>query len=717
MQIDDFDKGRREADALRKERPWRKDAQPIGKPPSNPNYPKMPFNFDGWMKSLREMKENDDGESPGEYVKGYDNWAQDARSFGFTVKDERGTQGNINAYNQQGQRVGFFSSGPGPGFGLLYNTPQELENKVKKIHQAGGISKYSTGQYHKQVKAFPGKYRKAAADIPASTIKSMIPKLEEDSDEVPEIGDTIRTKKMQMEGKVEQIGQNRAGYDEVLFRIEDGRLMKTPLSNVIVIQKLADEDNGMFEDRVDELTTELLAKYKTAAGKDYSVSNKAAWDPNSSSEESDSAMRRSNKRFNGIVKATNKQFDNDKKKHINEDDNFTPEDIKKLETINDLPTLKAQAKQLIKGKAARRMKADKIAFFYDKVDGMTSRMAIIKLMYDLLLAGEDNAVIGSRNNSYRSRFGEGSMGGINRVPELGLSYEKVLDSMSLEEKLSVFLETDFGDIVRSQNEGPKPGQTIDKEYNGWIVRYQLAPRVKGQPVQWMAWHSKKDPSTAKRGSASTPDKAFQDATAFINDGGGEKKEFKQNHVTIDFNVDFSRQIVPGSEGFFAKIDDGFLMVSLRPQEGFGKASPRAETIGNERFWSMAISPKEAQAQRLVPNGRYRLGNKEDIDDETWMFEIQFQSVAQSTADRLRMKEPGFTVATAREVNEIYQGPHIGDPAKLAKAPKSTMQGDKTYTFSQKVQDTINTHGVKWAFDYYVKKHGLPPRQFKIFAGL
>lgn len=385
MKLDDFDKVRRENDDIRKERPWRKDAQPVGKPPSNPNYPKMPFNYDKWMRTSKKM--------------------------------------------------------------------------------------------------------------------------EEDSNEIPEVGDTIRTKKMQMEGKVEQIRQNPANYDEVLFRIEDGRLMKTPVDNVIVIQKLADEDNEMFEDRIDELSTELLAKYKTAAGKDASEADKKG------------DIERGNKRFSGIVKATNKQFDNDKKKHVKEnpndglDDNFTPADIKHLETINDLPTLKAQAKQLIKGKAARRMKADKIAFFYNKVDGMNNRMAIIKLMYDLLLAGEGNAVVGSRNsmksNSYRSRFGEGSMGGINRVPELGLSHEHDLEPRSYEEKLEEILAMD----------------------------------------------------------------------------------------------------------------------------------------------------------------------------------------------------------------EVYQGPHIGDPAKLAKAPKSTMQGDKTYTFSQKVRDTINTHGVKWAFNYYVKKHGLPPRQFKIFAGL
>lgn len=381
MKLEQFESEERRKD----DRPWRKDAPPLNKPPSNPNYPKGKFNHDEWMRTSKKM--------------------------------------------------------------------------------------------------------------------------EEDSSEMPEVGDTIRTKKMQMEGKVEKIGQNRAGYDEVLFRIEDGRLMKTPMDNVIVIQKLADEDNEMFEDRVDELSTELLAKYKTAAGKDATSADK------------NGDTSRGNKRFGGIVKATNKQFDNDKKKQVSEisipgvEDNFTADDIKRLEGINDLETLKAQAKELIKGKAARKMKADKITFLYNKVDGMTNRMAIIKLMYDLLLAGEGNAVVGSRNsmkaNSYRSKFGEGSMGGINRVPQLGLSHEHDLEPKSYEEKLEEFLAVD----------------------------------------------------------------------------------------------------------------------------------------------------------------------------------------------------------------EVYQGPHIGDPTKLGKAPKSSMQGDSTYSFSQKVQDTIREHGVKWAFEYYVKKHGLPPRQFKIFAGL
>jgi hypothetical protein len=99
-----------------------------------------------------------------------------------------------------------------------------------------------------------------------------------------------------------------------------------------------------------------------------------------------------------------------KKKTEEPQDNFTIDDIKRLETIADLETLKAQAKQLIKGKPARRMKPEKIAYFYDRVDGLTSRLSVIKMMYDLLLAGEGHKVIGQRHsmdpNVYQRRFGE-----------------------------------------------------------------------------------------------------------------------------------------------------------------------------------------------------------------------------------------------------------------------------------------------------------------------
>ena len=92
------------------------------------------------------------------------------------------------------------------------------------------------------------------------------------------------------------------------------------------------------------------------------------------------------------------------------EDNFTIDDIKNLEKIRDFETLKAHAKELIKGKPARRMKPEKISWFYNHIDTLKNPLAVIKMMYDLMLAGEGHKVIGSRNsmssNSYRTKFGE-----------------------------------------------------------------------------------------------------------------------------------------------------------------------------------------------------------------------------------------------------------------------------------------------------------------------
>ena len=114
----------------------------------------------------------------------------------------------------------------------------------------------------------------------------------------------------------------------------------------------------------------------------------------------DSLMHRT---FGEAMKKSNAEEDATK-------DNFTIDDIKSLERIRDLETLKARTKELIKGRPAKRMKPEKIAFFYNRVDSMKSPIAIIKMMYDLLLAGEGHKVVGSKNsmapNVYRQRFGE-----------------------------------------------------------------------------------------------------------------------------------------------------------------------------------------------------------------------------------------------------------------------------------------------------------------------
>jgi hypothetical protein len=102
--------------------------------------------------------------------------------------------------------------------------------------------------------------------------------------------------------------------------------------------------------------------------------------------------------------------------------NFSPEDLKNLEKIRDLPTLKAQAFQLISKPSAKPMKPEKVEWFKNALERMNSPMAVIKLMYDLMLSGEGNKVVGSRNsmssNTYRQRFGESDKGEYDREGEM-----------------------------------------------------------------------------------------------------------------------------------------------------------------------------------------------------------------------------------------------------------------------------------------------------------
>jgi len=105
--------------------------------------------------------------------------------------------------------------------------------------------------------------------------------------------------------------------------------------------------------------------------------------------------------------------------------NFDIEDLKRLERIRDLPTLKAQALALISKPSTKPMKPEKVEWFKNALENMNSPIKVIKLMYDLMLSGEGHAVVGStasmNPNTYRRTFGEQGVSeklGDNR-PSLG----------------------------------------------------------------------------------------------------------------------------------------------------------------------------------------------------------------------------------------------------------------------------------------------------------
>ena len=152
--------------------------------------------------------------------------------------------------------------------------------------------------------------------------------------------------------------------------------------------------------RLDELSPATLASYKKKAGAAATAAD-AAGD-----------TKTGNKRFSGIVKATKKQFDQDAKgvAEGKADYNFDIEDLKRLERIRDLATLKTQAMMLISKPSAKPMRPEKVEWFRNALEKMNTPLKVIKLMYDLLLSGEGHSVVGSRSsmnpNSYRQRFNE-----------------------------------------------------------------------------------------------------------------------------------------------------------------------------------------------------------------------------------------------------------------------------------------------------------------------
>lgn len=90
------------------------------------------------------------------------------------------------------------------------------------------------------------------------------------------------------------------------------------------------------------------------------------------------------------------------------DSNFTADDIKSLERISDVATLKARAKALVSTPSSKPMKPEKVKWLSHQIDSKSKAIDIIKLMYDLLLGGEGFSVIGSKHstnpNSYRKTF-------------------------------------------------------------------------------------------------------------------------------------------------------------------------------------------------------------------------------------------------------------------------------------------------------------------------
>ena len=218
------------------------------------------------------------------------------------------------------------------------------------------------------------------------------------------------------------------------------------------------------------------------------------------------------------------------------------------------------------------------------------------------------------------------------------------------------VEEDFNTILGQQHKDAEAAKskpkTVDIQYHGWVIRYRPAAKT-GEQVAWQVQDKKGE--VKFRSQSGTDKDAVQDAEAWINKGGDAKQAATSN-VTIDFNVDFAKEFAPEGDNFYAAIDSDngtpMLILSLEQQQGFKKSHIRTQahkqTAGTTRLPAITMTAKEANAVGLQANGRYMLGAKDEIDQNTAMFPLIFQSIVQGKGDMMKMGKPGLTVAHNRD---------------------------------------------------------------------
>jgi hypothetical protein len=545
--------------------------------------------------------------------------------------------------------------------------------------------------------------------------------------EEPGPGDNIRTKKSEMDGKCERVEN-----DCVFFRLADGRLMKTSLGNVTVVEKLVDDDieevDESFPYDVDHMPGKRLPahvsnetpkyfynEWKTLADRtnteNYHDNLLISSGPESILYQSDDGTiiaKWDKKAKKGFVKG---KVGEGSMGGINR--SAPAQDVSYEKVLDEV--LAKYTDELNELSVSSLDKYRKVA---SSPQAMQSRP----------LRKTAKSVDGVKNASDKINAATGNRGGSR--PKTGQINSKHNGLSSYENRLSEYMNEDDGEelgkIVKQQHaadqkHAQEKRKVVPIDYHGWTIKYRAAGQP-GDKVDWVIYNKKSE--LVKKGEAATDKDAVTQAQEFINDGGGTKKEASAN-VTIDFNANFAKEFSPGNDSVYVSFDkDGNvpqLLLSLIPQNGFKKTHIRNQkhtmTASTTGLPVVSLSAKESNALGLQPNGRYVLGSKDPVDDNTAIFPLIYQGTVQGKGDMMRLGKPGLTVAHSREINELYQGPWHGDPEKYAKAPKSTTTGSVDNTLSAKVQDSIKTHGVKWAFNYYVKKHGMPPRHFLLYSGI
>lgn len=538
------------------------------------------------------------------------------------------------------------------------------------------------------------------------------PILVEDSEEIPERGDNIRTKRSEMTGKVEKVERNHRGKLEVIFRLEDGRLMSTPVENVTVVEKIIDDETNEGSmggiNRCAPSTDVSYEKVLDEVLGAWAQNREPEMRPNVKDKNGSYYIKRDNKgavingwqyvrlgdngpswRLMSLADA-NEVWNNSQKPVMSTrvqespiyDSNKSVYEDRLKDILNiyesEMSNLDAEIGETVdrplQAYKTGRMDADHLGDYLVRTAQLLARKYNTDhaTMQNLVNQYAENAVAGTplaenfpydvdhmpgrivrhqstncttchgRKAMYKldnKLYSDNKQGAVKiKCPTCKGSGDKQ-GITEADSPFSKILNKQHTDIQAAK---PK-AKTIDIDYHGWTIRYR--PSSNNEPVQWIILDKKGD--IKKNGNALTDKDAVRDAQDWIQSGGGTNQE-ATHIVDIDFNIGWTKEFAPGGETLHVCFEkDGkipYLLMSTIQQPGFRKTFVRTKANMSQ---GVTLKPAESNKAGLQPNGRYVLGSKEQIDNNTVMFPLIFQGIVQDTSDKQRMNVPGLTVAHSR----------------------------------------------------------------------
>lgn len=187
-------------------------------------------------------------------------------------------------------------------------------------------------------------------------------------------------------------------------------------------------------------------------------------------------------------------------------------------------------------------------------------------------------------------------------------------------------------------------------YKGYEIYVSIDPVLQGQHMAVAYDRAGKE---AFRGKGRVPEQAANMIKDTI-DGRQKSASKVQGNATIDFNAQFSREILePGMDKIYAKIVAGPKLIIANSEyyddaDALSQMGFKATAFRNKNgLLAIGMTAKQTQGAELVANGRYYVGDKSYDEFENVVYDLDFHSVVNDKNEKYSLGKPGLTVATRR----------------------------------------------------------------------